>query len=392
VYPAPDDILEIMSANAVLRTILRHGPVARSTVARLAGISPAGVTRLTASLAELGLITETAGPIARNGMGRPHIPVDIDTGRHTVGGVHIAHDHCTLAVLDLAGNVRAQERIPHTSTDPPTLLTAIGDRLRVFLAEYRPLALGVATGGWVDADEGVIVEHASLGWRDVPVRDLLMRSTGLTVHVDSHARALAQAEQLFGEVSQNVVHLFVGNVVDAAIVTDGKPHRGPRSAAGEIAHLPLGPADIRCELGHRGCFEASASDRTWAQRAVDEGIIESQSMWDLVASRDDRARALFVERARLVGRAAALLFDLVNPEVLVVTEAGVLHFPESLEAVRAEVAVRSRVCADPWQAIVASSFSGESVLAVAGAAVGLDVLYSDPLSLARKRVPVRGLT
>jgi predicted NBD/HSP70 family sugar kinase len=309
-----------------------------------------------------------------------------------VGGVHIAHDHCTLAALDLAGNVRAQERIPHTSTDPPTLLTAIGNRLSTFLADHRPLALGVATGGWVDAGKGVIVEHASLGWHDVPVRDLLMRATGLTVHVDSHARALAQAEQLFGEVSQNVVHLFVGNVVDAAIVTGGKTHHGPRSGAGEVAHLPLGEADIRCDRGHRGCFEASASDRFWAQRAVDEGIIARPSMWDLVATDDHRARALFVERAQLIGRAAALLFDLVNPEVLVITEAGVRHFPESLEAVRAEVAARSRICADPWQAIVASSFSGESVLAVAGAAAGLDVLYSDPLSLVRKRVPVRGPT
>jgi hypothetical protein len=142
VYPASDDILGIMSASAVLRTILRHGPVARSTVARLAGISPAGVTRLTASLVELGLITETAGPVARNGMGRPHIPVDIDVGKHIVAGVHIAHEYCTLATLDLAGNVRAQERIPHTSTDPPTLLTAIGDRLRRFLHGHQPLALG----------------------------------------------------------------------------------------------------------------------------------------------------------------------------------------------------------------------------------------------------------
>jgi predicted transcriptional regulator len=63
----------------VLRTILDHGPVARSTVARLTGLSAAAVSRQSTELAELGLIRERTVRRPRPAIGRPHVPVDIDT-------------------------------------------------------------------------------------------------------------------------------------------------------------------------------------------------------------------------------------------------------------------------------------------------------------------------
>jgi hypothetical protein len=194
-----------------LRAVLRHGPVARSTIARLTGLSPAGVSRHCGSLADRGLLLEAEEPVSRNGMGRPHVPVDIDTARHTVCGVHIAHAQCTLSLLDLLGNVLAQQEIPHEDGTPATTLRSVALALPAFLDGRRPLALGVAAGGWVDTNNGVSVEHASLGWTDVPVREILTRATNLPVHADSHARALVQAEQLFGQVRarESVLHLFV---------------------------------------------------------------------------------------------------------------------------------------------------------------------------------------
>lgn len=50
------------SASVVLRSVLEHGPVARSTIARLTGLSPASVTDYCARFTELGLIHEAAVP------------------------------------------------------------------------------------------------------------------------------------------------------------------------------------------------------------------------------------------------------------------------------------------------------------------------------------------
>ncbi|MET7442673.1 DNA-processing protein DprA, partial [Streptomyces sp. NPDC005568] len=87
---------------------------------------------------------------------------------------------------------------------------------------------------------------------------------------------------------------------------------------------------------------------------------------------DPVAARLLVERARLVGRAAALLLDVLNPDTVVVTEIGVIHREDCLAALREEVG------AERAAAVVPTGFP-DSVLAVAGGAVALDVLYRDPL-------------
>lgn len=381
------DYRQTANDSAVLRAVLDHGPVARSMIARLAGLSPAAVSRLSTDLVTAGLLRECPQQAGPKVVGRPHVPVDIDTSRRVACGLHIALRHATLALLDLRGRVIAHERIPHLDTDPRRLLQRLAGRVPQFLAERAPglaaIGLGVATGGWVEPAEGVIVEHALLGWRGVPARELLAASTSLPVRVDNHARALARAEQLFGDPRsrRSVVHLFVGNMVDAAFATGGQIHHGPHSAAGSVAHLPLGSSDERCVCGRCGCLQAVVSSRELALRATRAGITHAAVFGDLLAAAragDRAATALLTERARLVGAAAALLLDVLNPELLVVTEQGIMHLPECMAALRAEVGQRSRVSADPDGLVVGSSF-GDQVLQVAAGTVILDAVYSSPL-------------
>src|SRR4051794_31686907 len=104
------------SASVVLRSVLEHGPVARSTIARLTGLSPASVTDYCARFAGLGLIREAAAPRRSGGVGRPHLPVDLDDSRYVVGGVHVAVPYTTVALLDLRGRVVAERRLKHGRT------------------------------------------------------------------------------------------------------------------------------------------------------------------------------------------------------------------------------------------------------------------------------------
>jgi len=76
----------------------------------------------------------------------------------------------------------------------------------------------------------------------------------------------------------------------------------------------------------------------------------------------------------MVGRAAGLLLDVLNPDTVVVTEVGVIHREDCLAALREEAGP------DRAAAVAPTSFP-ESVLAVAGGAVALDVVYRDPLSV-----------
>jgi len=362
------------NASVILRSVLEHGPVARSTIARLTGLSPASVTDHCAHFAGLGLIRESATPERSGGVGRPHVPVDLDDSRFIVGGVHVAVPYTTVALLDLRGRVVAERRIGHDTTDPSRVLARAAEGLDALLTEAAagatPLGVGVAAGGWVDRDSGTIVAR-----------------TGLPVHVDGHARALVNGERLFGRArgSRSVLHLFVGNVVDAAFATNDEVHHGPRSQAGAIAHLPLRGGTEPCGCGRVGCLQVELSERTLCRRAREAGIVDGVNPTHVVAAAergDPVAVRLLTQRARMVGRAAGLLLDILNPETVVVTELGVIHREDCLRALREEVGDARA------SAVVPTSFP-DSVLAVAGGSVMLDVLFRDPLSVSPSVSPGR---
>ncbi|MFH8572547.1 ROK family protein [Streptomyces sp. NPDC017993] len=375
-------------AGVVLRAVLRGGPLARTALARATGLSPAAVSRHTAELIGLGLLRELPPVAGPPRAGRPQMPVEVDPAHHAACGVHIAVDMMTFTLVDLRGAVLAEERIRHRRS-AGDVLGRIRSYLPGFLARrsrHRSvLGLGVVTGGWVDSERGTVVEHSLLGWRNVPVRQVLSAATRLPVHVDGHARALARAELLFGagSGSAELVQLFVGNVVDAAIATGGGVLRGRSSGAGDIAHLPLGVPGPPCACGRSGCLQATVSEHTLGRRAFAEGLIERPDFALLLERALDghpAALRMFRERLRMVGRAAALLLDVLNPELLVVAEAAVVHLPDLMADLHEEVAAHSHLCADPEHVVVPTSF-GEQVLAVSAGAVVLDAVHRRPMEL-----------
>jgi predicted NBD/HSP70 family sugar kinase len=377
------------SAAAVLRAILDHGPIARSSIARATRLSAATVSGVAASLLDRGLVREVPQAAGPAGIGRPHVPLDVSSDAGAVIGVHIAVPRTTVALLDLRGRVIAQRQDRHDGGDPVGVLAALVPRIADLRRRHgarRPiLGLGLATGGWVDAPNGTIVRHPALGWRDVPAGALLAEATGLPVRVDSNSRALLRAELLFGDVAgrarESAVHLFVGNVVDVAFSAGGVVHRGLRSAAGAVAHLTVEGCAEACSCGRIGCLQAAVSERSLVRRALADRLIDRPDIVALVdAARkgSSPAAAMLHQRARLVGRAAALLLDLFDPEVLVVCEAGANRLPACFATVRAEVATWSTAGAEVTETVRPSSFPG-TVLAVAGGAVALDQLYAAPL-------------
>jgi predicted NBD/HSP70 family sugar kinase len=372
----------------VLRAVLDHGPVARSSIARVTRLSGATVSGAISSLMDSGLVREAPEAAGRPGIGRPHVPLDIESDTVAVVGAHIAVPRITMALLDLRGRVIAQHQNPHREHDPASVLAALGAGVVALRREHggrrRIVGLGLATGGWVDTDAGTVVEHPVLGWRNVHAGALLARTTGLPVRIDSNSRALLRAEQLFGAVAArartSAVHLFVGNVVDVAFAVGGVVHQGPRSAAGAVAHLPVEGCIELCACGRVGCLQVAVSERVLVHRALAGGLIDRPEVAALVeAARggNPAAVALLQERARLVGRAAGLLLDLFDPEVLVVAEAGANRLPACLATLRAEAAAWSSTGADMARTIHPTSFP-EHVLAVAGAAVALDQVYATP--------------
>ena len=379
------------SAGAVLRALLADGPIARSTIARITGLSPASVTGHCAELIRLGLLRELPDQVRSNGAGRPHIPVDLDVSRHVVASVHFAVPVTTTALLDLRGRVLARSSTPHDSTDPSRVVERAAQSLELLCERYGAqartlLGIGVATGGWVEPESGTVVEHPRLGWSRVPVRDALSERTGLPVRVDGHSRALLHGEALFGGARRagSVLHVFVGNVVEAAFATQGGAHYGSRAQAGLIAHLPVEGSSEPCSCGRTGCLEATVSEETLATRAYDAGLVAAPDFRLLIEAARAGGRAavgLLAERSRRVGRAVATLMDVFGPELVIVTDAALPFLPAALDALRDAAREHVRMVGDIDSMLIPTAFP-DTVLETAGGAVILDALYRDPLGFA----------
>ncbi|MER5730123.1 ROK family protein [Streptomyces sp. NPDC002138] len=382
------------NAAAVLRTVLDHGPIARSAVSGRCGLSPAAVSRQTTLLLRRGLLREVPAPPAGPGTaaGRPRIPLDLHTGAvggPLAGALHIGVRACLLGLVDLRGQVLARRTLPHEQGLPPDRLTGrIATELARFLAEFggdRPLlGVGAALGGWIRPDPGTVVRHTALGWHDVPLAASLTQALGLPVRVDNHARAVGHAEILFGhpEARRSLVHLFIGNVVDAAFGIEGAVHQGPGAAAGDVAHLPVPGSAVPCACGRTGCLQATASDTALGAEAVRRGIVPDPSvalLVDAAATGDPRADALLRERARAVGRAAALLLDVFNPAVMVITELSSVLHEGYLDDIRSAAAELSPGAAGPGR--IVAPHAGPAVLPQAAATVLLGPLFRDPAGL-----------
>jgi predicted NBD/HSP70 family sugar kinase len=373
---------------AVLRAVLDHGPVARSSIARAIGMSASSVTGSVSVLLDRGLLREVPEAAGRPGNGRPHVPLDLDTRTPAVIGVHLAVQRSTVALLDLRGRVLATVEDPIGSGEPGEVLARIAARVHE-LAKRNPqrdlLGLGFASGCRVSA-EGVVVEHSVLGWQDVDVRAELTARVGLPVIADAHSRGLLAAEQLFGAAAsrarESAVCLFAGNVVDMAFASGGTIHRGLGSGAGVMAHLPVDGWTGRCACGRSGCVQDAVSAATILQRAARLGfapVTEFRELVDRAVAGEPALRHLFRERARLLGRAAALLIDLLDPAVLFIAEAGVRRVPGCLEELRAEVTRCSVVCARAEDVVRPVSVT-QDVLGVAGGAVYLDRIFRAPVA------------
>ncbi|MBD0670254.1 ROK family transcriptional regulator [Streptomyces sp. CBMA156] len=394
--PRSGDDRRDANAAAVLRTVLDHGPIARSRVAALTGLSASAVSRQTVDLVRLGLLherPEPAGPGTR-APGRPQLPLDLDPDRLAVAGLHIGLPFTTVALLDLRGRVLVRKEVPNHGRTGPGLLRPLLARLPRLLDRLRGdrtvVGLGAVTGGSVDPQRGLIIRHDPLEWRDLPLSALLADATALPVQVDNHARALTLAEILFGHPAarRSMVQLFVGHVVDAALAVAGTVHLGPPSVTGDLGHLPVSgtvtdpDADSRerCHCGRLGCLSVAASDTTLFAAAAAAGITAGPDRAQLAAAvrrGDPAAGRLVRNRALIIGRALALLADVVNPDLVVLTEHFTALDPAHLDVVRAEFALRSHLHRDAG--LLITQRRGRDVLAVAAGAPVLGELYARPV-------------
>ncbi|HET9200465.1 MAG TPA: ROK family protein [Dehalococcoidia bacterium] len=196
--------------------------------------------------------------------------------------------------------------------------------------------VGVAAPGPINLKEGVITAAPNLGWKNVPLREMLREKLGIEVLLENDANAAALGEFEYGAARQyeTLVYVTISTGIGGGFVLDGKIFSGASGAAGEIGHMTVEPDGPRCFCGSRGCLEMMASGTAIGRTgtlAVEEGRSEGlakladtdgrvgpEEIARAAAEGDPTANEILDEAARYIGIGLGSLINLMNPQAIVV--------------------------------------------------------------------------
>ncbi|MDR3718192.1 MAG: ROK family protein [Bryobacteraceae bacterium] len=183
-------------------------------------------------------------------------------------GADIGGTNLRLALADASGCIVARRRVSTQGVrDAGTVVRMLCESSESLLREAavpRPAlrALGVGAPGITDAGRGIVIATSYLmGWRDVPLRDVLESALGIPVAVENDVNAAAIGEARAG-VARGVddfAFLAIGTGIGAGIVLNRRLHRGHGWTAGEIGYMLVpGTSEAPVKRGDPGALEELA--------------------------------------------------------------------------------------------------------------------------------------
>lgn len=270
--------LRRLNSSGVLLALRTHGPQTLRELANRTGLSRPTVEAVAADLLELGWAEER--PAEVRGVGRPArtyrfraeagFVLGIEIGAHTVSGV----------LADLGGTVTTSRRVAVTpelaQQERLSAVRVVAQRClkvaRVPRAALR--AVGVTTPGVVDRSGRVVMTNALPEWTGLQLASEVGRFFSCPVLVENDANAAAVAERWRGMAADvdDAVYILLGERFGAGVLIGGRPHRGYRGAAGEIAFEDfLGLASAMKKVDDK-VFAAARADDAGAAATVEEFI------------------------------------------------------------------------------------------------------------------------
>lgn len=238
-------------------------------------------------------------------------------------GIDFGGTKIEAAALNAAGEFVARVRKPN-----PGHYEAALDVVAGLVADAEAMAgatcarLGLGIPGSVSPRTGLIRNANSVylnGRRfGQDLEQRLARPVRLTN--DANCLALSEAADGAGAGETVVFAAILGTGCGGGVVVDGKIVEGRNGVAGEWGHFPLpwpGPEENPgpdCWCGRKGCLETWIAGPSFAR---DAGFENGQAVMAAIAAGDANAAAALDRYVDRLGRALAVVCDLIDPDVIV---------------------------------------------------------------------------
>lgn len=261
-----------------------------------------------------------------------------------VVGVDISNETTTYAVVDIRGNILAEESFATSEyPDVNNFVTTLSDKI-VMLVEanggYETIrSIGVSCPS-ASSVSGCIENAANLPWKGViPLSAMLRDRIGLAVGLSNDAHISSLGEYTFGSAHgmKNFIIISLGVGIGSCFFSAGHEHQGNLGYAGEFGHTCIIDEGRKCGCGHEGCVESyvgaagivitarellEESDKPSLMRQAER--LSPKIITGFCNEGDELAIEVYRRTGDILGRALANYASLVDPEAIILT-GGISH-------------------------------------------------------------------
>lgn len=261
-----------------------------------------------------------------------------------VVGVDISNELTTYAIVDIRGNIIAEESfLTSDYADVNNFVTGLSDKI-VNLVEanggYETIrSIGVSSPS-ASSVSGCVENAANLPWKGiVPLSAMLRDRIGLAVGLSNDAHVSALGEYTFGSAHgmKNFIILSLGVGIGSCFFSAGDDHIGHNGYAGEFGHTCVVKNGRACGCGHTGCLESyvgavgivntakelmAESDAPSIMRDMER--LTPRIIKECCDKGDEMAIEVYRRTGEMLGLGLANYASLVDPEAIIVT-GGISH-------------------------------------------------------------------
>ncbi|MET9802841.1 ROK family transcriptional regulator [Streptomyces sp. NPDC006368] len=354
--PGTPRVLRAMNDRAALDLLLEHGPLSRTRIGKLTGLSKPTASQLLARLEAAGLVVATGTSEGRPGPNAQLYAVNARAAY--AAGMDVTPERVRAAVADVSGAVVGEFELTTPKRPAGDVVRQVGEALDgavkaagVTRADVHRLVIG--TPGAFDPSTGRLRYASHLpGWHSPTLLDDLAAALPMPVEYENDVNLVAVAEQRLGAARghEDFVLLWNEGGLGAALVLGGRLHRGFTGGAGEVGFLPVPGAPLVRQVGkaNGGGFQELAGGQVLPRLAREYGIDDiPRGEWAQVAAQlvaraagadSGPYRRLLDTFATGLATGLASLVAVLDPELVVLSGAVIVAGGEPLrERVQAEL-------------------------------------------------------